>query len=315
MSTEPEASRQHESRDQSHQHPSETETGGQDASRPTTDDYTRRCERLRALLARCKEGDQQAWQQLHDDWDGPLRLIIRSRLRRARWYARCQRRFGDSDLRQEAWKTLYIKLTEVDEQLTPEHFLAYLKRISDNLVRHAHRDHCLTEKRTVEREQPIPTSLQRRDPPPDQVVETKDAWDSWLDTLPQDRRGVATMVRQGHTHEEIAKALGSAWPSARSSGGLTSCGTGCSRTGRLGKPRSWLLHQAHFRADLAFSGGAAKCRACEKPRPGTELPTPTPTRQPREAGPKQDCTGASCESLPTGGCSEGPLPGTSPSFT
>jgi RNA polymerase sigma factor (sigma-70 family) len=208
MSTEPDASRQPESRDQSHQQPSEAETGEQDASRPSTDEYTRKCERLRALLARCKQGDQLAWQQLHEDWDGPIRLIIRSRLRRAHWYARCQRRFGDSDLCQEAWKTLHIKLAEVDEHLTPELFLFWVTRVSDNLVRHAHRDHCLTEKRAVDREEPIPTSLQRCDRPPDQVVEAKDAWDSWLDTLPPERRRLAMMLRQGHTHEEVATALG-----------------------------------------------------------------------------------------------------------
>jgi DNA-directed RNA polymerase specialized sigma24 family protein len=206
MSTEPQRIRHHDSRDQPHQQPSEAESGGPDASGPSTGEDTRRCERLPQLLARCKEGDQQAWRELHDAWDHALRLAICTRLRCER-YARCRGRFGDSDLLQETWMIAWEKLPEVVEFVMPEQFLAWLTRISEFVILRAHRVHRLAQKRSVEREQPLPTLLPERSPPPDQVAEAMEAWDSLMGTLTQRQYQFVTMVRAGHTHEEIATAL------------------------------------------------------------------------------------------------------------
>jgi RNA polymerase sigma-70 factor (ECF subfamily) len=112
-----------------------------------------------ALAQRARSGDQAALRTLYERHESALRRRVG-----ASAAADLRRRFGASDVIQDAWITAFLRL-EGFEDRGPGSFRAWLTAILDHKVSDQVRHHLRTEKRSVRREIPA-----REEEPPGSAV-------------------------------------------------------------------------------------------------------------------------------------------------
>jgi RNA polymerase sigma factor (sigma-70 family) len=165
---------------------------------------------FRALLGRIKEGSQEAVQEFLQRYERPLYKVIRKRLAQ-----RLRRQFDSDDLLQEVWKSFFA-LSPAELQFdTPEQLQAFLIEMACNKVVDAFRHRLETGKCNINMEHSLDGSaggtvkgIAAPTPTPSAVVMAEEEWERLIRNQPAHYRQILIGLRQGKTHQEIARELG-----------------------------------------------------------------------------------------------------------
>lgn len=163
---------------------------------------------FQGLMGRVRDGSEDAAKELVARYGDHIVRVVRRRLNR-----RLRSKFDSADFQQDVWASFFANPTETFTG--PEALAAFLARLARNKVLMAVRQRCRLQKYNVDRENSLQGSaacqaddLTSRDPTPSQIVAAHEKWDQILQGQPQRYRRILTLLRQGHTHEQIARALG-----------------------------------------------------------------------------------------------------------
>jgi RNA polymerase sigma-70 factor (ECF subfamily) len=165
---------------------------------------------FRDLLARIRAGSEEAAQQMLQRYGRHLLYIIRGRMHR-----KLRSKFDSLDFLQDVWASFFAHPPPQHAFDGPEAFIAFLTRLANNKVAEVTRQRLTGHKFNVNREHSLDGSarieaLRLVDPHavPVEEVSTDEQWDRLLDTLPVRDQRILRLLRQGHSHLEIARHLG-----------------------------------------------------------------------------------------------------------
>ena len=166
-------------------------------------------QRLNHLMARIREGDQEAVRELLDEYGAFLLHVIRRRLA-----ARLRTQFDSADVAQSVWASFFAGPLKERHFDSPRDLLAYLVSIAQNKMCDVKRKRLQTQKRSLTRVRSLEGSAARQayttpaaQPSPSQLVLAEDQWERLLDGQPDHYRRILLLLRQGHTHGEVAREL------------------------------------------------------------------------------------------------------------
>lgn len=163
------------------------------------------------LARRVIAGDAQALQVLHDRYGALLRARARRALR-----GPLGRRLGASDVMQEAWISVVLRLDGFEDR-GPGSFRAWLLKVFDHKLDDAVRKHVTARRRAVDRERSNPdvaaeATVPARDPTPSDSAARRNEMDRVLaamDGLAPAYQEVLRLVHfQGLTLAEAGSILG-----------------------------------------------------------------------------------------------------------
>jgi RNA polymerase sigma factor (sigma-70 family) len=166
------------------------------------------------LMARVRSGCPRATQEVFDLYSEHIRRVIRRRLNH-----RLRPQYDSVDFNQSVWASFFQIPPEQYTFATPDDLIAFLSRLALNKVVDETRKRLQTRKHNVSREQslddPAPPGAEEfpADPPgrlptPSQLAIAEEHWVQMLEGQGPRERRVLEMLRQGHTHQEIAEQLG-----------------------------------------------------------------------------------------------------------
>jgi RNA polymerase sigma factor (sigma-70 family) len=166
-------------------------------------------ESFRELMVRVRAGNADAIQELFDRYAHPLLRVIRRKLHQP-----LRTRFDSQDFIQEVWQSFFATEVLRREFETPDELQAFLSEIARNKVASEYR-HAGAQKRSIERNQSLDDSqvvnegkLAARTATPSQVVMAEEQWEQLIHSQPPQYQNMLALLRQGHTHEDIARMLG-----------------------------------------------------------------------------------------------------------
>jgi RNA polymerase sigma factor (sigma-70 family) len=174
-------------------------------SSPTTD--------FEQLMARVRSGCPRAAREVFDRYSDYVRRVIRRRLNQ-----RLRPQYDSIDFNQSVWASFFQIPPEQYTFATPDDLIAFLSRLALNKVVDETRKRLHTHKRDVTRERSLdappaagldelPADLPGRLPTPSQLAIAEEHWVQMLEGQGPRNRRVLEMLRQGHTHQEIAEQL------------------------------------------------------------------------------------------------------------
>jgi RNA polymerase sigma factor (sigma-70 family) len=158
------------------------------------------------LMARVRSGDQDAMGEMCERYSGHVRRVVRRKLNQ-----RLRGQFDSLDFLQDVWTSFVAVPLENYTFETPEGLILFLSRLACNKVVEAYRTRVGAQKRTLDREAPLPDAVPAplgRQPTPSQVVMADERWAQLLEGLAPKQRKVVDLLRQGHTHLEISEIMG-----------------------------------------------------------------------------------------------------------
>jgi len=162
------------------------------------------------LMRRLREGSEDPARILFDRYGRHIRRVVRRKLNK-----KIRSKFDSDDFTQAVWASFFAKAPSKYAFDSPEELIAFLASIAQHKVVDAFRQRVLTEKYNIDREHSLDSSTVYRDgypasraPTPSQVASAHEQWDMLVDGQPAHYRGILDMLRQGHTHIEIAETLG-----------------------------------------------------------------------------------------------------------
>jgi RNA polymerase sigma-70 factor (ECF subfamily) len=165
---------------------------------------------IEALLLRIREGSQDAVKELLDRYGEALLRVIRRRLARP-----LRKHFDSADFAQAVWASFFAVPVERYQFRSPEELMTFLTHVARNKLRDAARREFRARKRDVTRTHSLDGSAAvaanlapSRQPTPSQVVLAEDQWDRLLEGQPEYSQSILRLLREGHTHEEVAAQLG-----------------------------------------------------------------------------------------------------------
>jgi RNA polymerase sigma-70 factor (ECF subfamily) len=163
------------------------------------------------LMERIRAGCPEAAREVFERYSKPVHMIVRHRLN-----PRLRSQFDSLDFTQDTWASFFDVPADRYFFKTPEELVNYLASIAHHKLvdasrkrlqsaKHArHQVHSL-EPQTDEgsgNEPPV------RQPTPSQLAIAEEQWDRLLEDQPPRVRRALKMLREGHTHKEIAECLG-----------------------------------------------------------------------------------------------------------
>jgi RNA polymerase sigma factor (sigma-70 family) len=164
---------------------------------------------LKRLMARVRDGDQDAVRELLDTYGDFLLHVIRRRLNRP-----LRTQFDSADFVQAVWASFFTGRLKDQEFASPEDLINFLAGLARNKVCDAARKGMRTDKRNLYRAHSLDGSaaaLAGREPSPlptpSQVVMAEEQWNRLLDGQPEHYRRILLLLREGHTQQEVAAAL------------------------------------------------------------------------------------------------------------
>lgn len=164
---------------------------------------------LHDILARVRNGDEQAAQQLLASFEAEVRLVVRRQLPRL-----LRSRFDSLDFLQSVWGSFFRRVrTDPVEFDDERHLVAFLARAAKNKVIDQYR-RAGSQKQDMHREEPLwsdaagPRDLPAHDDTPSEVAEAREVFGLLRDALPEDRRPIIEMKALGLSSREIGDRLG-----------------------------------------------------------------------------------------------------------
>jgi RNA polymerase sigma factor (sigma-70 family) len=165
-----------------------------------------------SLLERARAGSPEAVQELYDRYSDPVLRVVRRRLHRS-----LRRQYDSTDFLQSVWSSFFLGPPERYRFASPEEFVTFLSRVACNKVFETTRHRLGTIKRGARREQsiddpgkedwPLAERLPGPTPTPSQVVMAEESFERLAAGLRPVPRRALELLRQGHTHEEVATQL------------------------------------------------------------------------------------------------------------
>ena len=162
------------------------------------------------LLARVRDGDEEAARQLIETYGPHILRVVRRRLHR-----KLRSKFDSLDFVQAVWASFFARREEIGRFEQPEDIVAFLGAVATNKVIDETRARLFAQRHTVAREEFLEPGTPRHDealadaqPTPSEVVALKDLWDCLLEDQPSHYRRILHMRRSGLPCEEIARRTG-----------------------------------------------------------------------------------------------------------
>jgi RNA polymerase sigma-70 factor (ECF subfamily) len=163
---------------------------------------------IRELLARIKNGDEDAVRELLTRYETKVRLVVRRQLPRI-----LRSRFDSLDFLQSVWGSFFYKIRTGPNDLEEEqNLVAFLAWVARNKVIDEYR-RAATQKQDVKREKRLETSEEKElclatGDTPSRLAEAQETYDRLRDFLPEDRRVILEMKVVGYSSQEIGERLG-----------------------------------------------------------------------------------------------------------
>lgn len=161
------------------------------------------------LLARIKEGDEDAARELLCRYEAKVRLVVTRQLPRL-----LRSRFDSLDFLQSVWGSFFQKIRTGPNDLHEEkNLVAFLAWAARNKVIDEYR-RAATQRQDVRRETALPVEglggkpLARRDETPSQVAQARETYGRLRDLLPENRRIILELKAEGFSSREIGEQLG-----------------------------------------------------------------------------------------------------------
>jgi len=182
-----------------------------DADRASGDDGAPSNHQLfRALMNRALGGSAEAARELQEKYGSYIFRAVRRRLSRT-----LRPKFDSLDFVQDVWASFFTG-PQVDMRFeTPEGLAAFLAKVARNKVVEAFRQRMQGQKYNVNRENSLDGSaafqverLVGADPTGSQLAVANEAYEGLTRGQPDHYRRILELLQQGHTHQEIAEALG-----------------------------------------------------------------------------------------------------------
>jgi RNA polymerase sigma factor (sigma-70 family) len=166
------------------------------------------------LMRRVRSGCPRAAQEVFDLYSEHVRRVIRRRL-----HQRLRSQYDSVDFNQSVWASFFQISPEQYTFATPDDLIAFLSRLALNKVIDETRKRLQTHKHDVSREQSLdapppggpdefPADPPGHLPTPSQLAIAEEHWVQMLQGQGPRNRRVLEMLRQGHTHREIAEQVG-----------------------------------------------------------------------------------------------------------
>lgn len=160
------------------------------------------------LMARVRGGCRDAAAELVQRYGDHIIRVVRRRLHR-----RLRSKFDSADFQQDVWASFFANSTETFAG--PEALAKFLAEVAKNKVLMAVRKRLRLQKYNVDRENSLEGSaacqaadVPSPEPTPSQVAAAHEKWDQLLQGQPARYRRILALLRQGLTHEQIARELG-----------------------------------------------------------------------------------------------------------
>lgn len=166
---------------------------------------------LRDLIARASRGCPEAARRLHDRYSGPVRRVVRRLL-----HERLRQQYDSVDFVQSVWASFFA-LPRDGDFTTPHALVAFLSDVAYKKVAEKTRQRLGTLRYDLNREVPLDEAdtdasgeplLEANTPTPSQHAQADERWLRLLEGLPPGYQLALQMLRDGHSHAEIADRLG-----------------------------------------------------------------------------------------------------------
>ena len=158
------------------------------------------------LMARVREGSQQAAWELFSQYGELVFRVVRSKLPRD-----LRRAFDSADFVQVAWGSIFRHRSRLARLKSPGEFIAFLATVAANKVRMEVRRRCLQKKRNVNRERPLDSaavSVATSEPTASQVAMAREKWFGLLEGQPAHYQEVIRLRYLGYSSRDIAVRVG-----------------------------------------------------------------------------------------------------------
>ena len=165
--------------------------------------------RLEALIARIRDGSDEAAWELVEEYGPHVHAVVSRRLNPS-----MRRAFDTNDFLQAAWASLFRVLPRLELVNDPKKFVALLATIACRRMNNEYRRRQLVDPDKVQdtranTEAPSLTDLQAgKDPTPSQIVVARERWRNLVKSLPQQHVDVINYRMHGMTQKEIAERTG-----------------------------------------------------------------------------------------------------------
>jgi RNA polymerase sigma factor (sigma-70 family) len=157
------------------------------------------------LMQRVQAGCPEAAQEVYDRYSAHVRRVVRRQL-----HQRMRAQFDSADFLQLVWASFFRTATDRYEFKDPKALVSFLCHVAFNKVVAAFH-HQRREKRSIEREQALQIDVAdrrvRKEPSPSELAIANECWERMLAGQPERGQTILEMLRQGHTHDEIADRL------------------------------------------------------------------------------------------------------------
>lgn len=163
---------------------------------------------IRELLARIKNGDEEAARELLNRYESKVRLVVRRQLPRL-----LRSRFDSIDFLQSVWGSFFHRIqTESNDLNEEENLIAFLAWAARNKVIDEYR-RAATQKQNIHREESIESRRDRETTlasgdTPSELAQAHETFDRLSRLLPEDRRVILELKAAGYSCGEIGDRLG-----------------------------------------------------------------------------------------------------------
>lgn len=163
---------------------------------------------IRELLARIKNGDEEAARELLSRYESKVRLVVRRQLPRL-----LRSRFDSIDFLQSVWGSFFHRIQTAPNDLNEEESLiAFLAWAARNKVIDEYR-RAASQKQNIHREESIETRGGRETTlasgdTPSELAQAHETFDRLSRLLPEDRRVILELKAAGYSCNEIGARLG-----------------------------------------------------------------------------------------------------------
>jgi RNA polymerase sigma factor (sigma-70 family) len=161
------------------------------------------------LLQRVNERDPDAVDEFVANYRGELYWVIRRRL-----HQRLRSLFDSVDFLQSVWADFFAIPADQLKFASPSDLRAFLLDMAAHKLIDTFRRHFQCQRRNLNREHSLDGSartvaqaLTGQDPTPSQDAIAQETWEKLVQGLPHASQTVLTMLHEGRSHREIARAL------------------------------------------------------------------------------------------------------------
>jgi RNA polymerase sigma factor (sigma-70 family) len=174
----------------------------------TTDEASGEEDELRRLLARIRDGDEDAARELLCRYEAKVRLVVRRQLPRL-----LRSRFDSQDFVQSTWRSFFRRMKASPSDLEdPKSLIAILAQAARHKVIDEYR-RASSPKRDVRREESIWAGAQPREivdgsNSPIEAAQASEALGRLRALVPEDRRRILDLKADGLSTSEIAARVG-----------------------------------------------------------------------------------------------------------